>query len=330
MKKLNLKMFAVSVLLAVTFASFPPYQAQAVVAMPDPAMIKKYVQEYLVKEGIDTSNVNIDALCADPATVHKIKTAQKSLKNFAEKMYLYYGSDTIVQISTNAPAGFNFSTPIGQPVILSNYGDVIIPGAVLALLCVQIVVVVIILGVAVYITIKVCKWLKNALSNSEWQATNNATYTPPISIASASDGAPSAKGYSLLTAPSIPSTLPILIPNNNNPATYSFLIQSTTNIANPNGWSTDYTVTINNNLIATMYDSHNNPLSLQPDGNISEGAGGYSYRQSVTITQAIERVKSFRLQFVTPTNGYTTTNFYKNIFTTSVPDNTIAIPSVYR
>lgn len=332
MKKLNLKLFAVSVLLAVTFASLPPYQAQAVMARPDPAMIKKYLQEYLVKEGVDISNVNMDALCADPAAIYKIKTAQKSIKEFADKMYLYYGSDATVQISTNAPAGFNPSTPIGQPVVLGNYdanGGIIIPHVTLLLLCVEIVIVVIILGVAYYITVKVCKWIKNVLSNSEWQATNDTiSYIPPIGIASTSSGgASSAKGHSSLTATSIPSTLPILIPNNNSSATYSFLIQSS---ADMNTWSTDYTVTINNNLVATMYDSNNNPLSLQSVGNTSESGIGYSYRQSATVTQAMEKVKSFRLQFIAPTNGYTTTNFYPNIFTTPVPDNIIAIPPVYR
>ena len=148
MKTLNLKLFAVTVFLAACFASLPPYQAQAVIMMPPNMDIK-----------VDKSLLN-----ANPKAVGEaIQTARK----YAQKANP--SGDVSIEISTNAPAGYTFSTNnIGQPIILPHVA--LCAGPLLVI--VEIVVVIIILGVAIYITCKVVKWINCVTSNANWQATN--------------------------------------------------------------------------------------------------------------------------------------------------------------
>ena len=208
MKTINLKLFSVTILVASIFATLPPLPVMA--------------------SGFTSSTVNIvdnkaKDMLSTPAAAAQIEQAIKVLKKYAQDRYLNGDGETI-EISTNAPAGLDLSTiTIGNPLI-------VVPnllaecGALMVL--VEVTVVIIILGVAIYITYKVYKALSCYASNINWNSTN--TWENPSSISTIKSFAETSEPYQLVSGTGI-STIP------SNPlSSLALNILSTTNLLNVN------------------------------------------------------------------------------------------------
>jgi hypothetical protein len=175
MKKLNLKSYTVAAMLSIVFATLSPYDVQS---RPPPPRVKE-LATYLIDKKINIRNVDFKIIVSDKNALREIMMALANVKNLTDNMYLYYSSDEIsIEVTTNTPAGLEKSMPadyvVGQPIVMGSYSPdgIITANAAVLLACIEIVVVVVILGVAYYVVVNICKWIKTALSNSEWQATN--------------------------------------------------------------------------------------------------------------------------------------------------------------
>lgn len=276
MKTLNLKSFAVAMLLAATFATLPPYQAQAVVLMPTPEMLQQHLEKFLVKEGIQTSDIDIKALAADPQAVYKIKQAQKALKKFANQMYIEYGSDVTIDISTNAPPGLTVSGSTNEPTAymppLEKSDGGVVPKFVIAPWCLYVLICIIVGGIAYWIKVKICKALDRLFppktNDDETTSFTSSLNTSSLNTAPVS---PTATDNELLAMGG--SCRTIWTTDQNPTSLYTFAIQSASNLCG--AWTTSYTICITNGLAnmpfggVGIYDGNGNPLQ-QSSGDLAQ------------------------------------------------------------
>lgn len=181
MKKLNLKSFSTAVLLCAAFVVLPPY---SVYSMPLPMVSRvelkaRDLQTYLNTNNINVSGINIKAIAADPNAINEIKVALALIKNLTDNVGLQYNSSEVeyTLITANAPIGFDIKTPPYQPSVININAatELITPNIAIGPLiwiCFEIVVVIVILGVACYVVVKVCKWIKKVISDREQMETN--------------------------------------------------------------------------------------------------------------------------------------------------------------
>ena len=176
MKKLNLKLFTLAVLLSTVFVFIPPYQSQAISTIA-------YYQRFFNENKVDTIWVNMDTLSLDPNLIPKIKLAQQAAQTFLEREYLAYDNtvDTL-EITTNAPVGWHAGTPPYHPVAIGPYilnpdGTIVPHVVIVPYICVKVVVSIVIAGVTYYFVRVICKGLQKLLSNNEYQITNETETT---------------------------------------------------------------------------------------------------------------------------------------------------------
>lgn len=242
-------------LLAVTFATLPPYPSQAVVLMPTPEMLQQHLEKFLAKEGIEVKDIDIKTLAADPQAVYKIKQAQKAFKKFADQMYIEYGDDVKIEISTNAPPGLTVSeatngVPIAYMPPLEKSDGGIVPTFVIAPWCLYVLICIIVGGIAYWIKVKICEALDRLFppKTNETDESASLLNTAPVS-STATDSELLGMGGSCQT---------ILTTDQNPTSLYTFAIQSTSNLYG--AWTTSYTICITNGGGATIYDGNGNPL----------------------------------------------------------------------
>jgi hypothetical protein len=227
MNTLNLKHYAMAVLLAASFAFLPPCQAQ------QPVTVVKSVKG--LPPGVD------------------LKSADKAIRHYAEAHYLDISGSSL-EISTNAPPGFVGVVTVGQPLYYT-------PNLTLLVVCGYVLLVIVVAGVTYWIYVKVCNALNNLASNRNWQQTNilpesiSMNAGPPPAIGSG------ARGQAYTGASATPVYWPYA-PDTN--ATFAFYLLSTSNLNS--SWATNcvivFTNSWNTNIAVGVFDAQGSPLAL--------------------------------------------------------------------
>jgi hypothetical protein len=184
MKKLNFKLFTISILLASTFATLTPAYAQDYVSHLES---KRYIDREIKKlqSGEYQLNINIDILKTNEFALKRLEMAIKDLNTKVRNI----GDEITMEITTNAPPGYSTNTPPGTVVtILPTYNItdtipvgstnfvltsitptvdpmVITPKFIALPMCITIVICIVIGGIVLYLVYRICKGVKTLISN---------------------------------------------------------------------------------------------------------------------------------------------------------------------
>jgi hypothetical protein len=162
--------------LCAAFATLLPWQPAQ--ARPEEVQVDRTIvlanqattlQAFLEKSGTELVDVSLGQLAADPRAVILLGAAEAEIIRAAANAGYDLGDG--FQVSLAPPPGVN-AQAIPEGVFMVSGSDAqCVPWL---LLCVRIVIVIVILGVAYYVYRKVCKILDNALnlSNRNYQLTN--------------------------------------------------------------------------------------------------------------------------------------------------------------
>lgn len=248
MKKLNLKLFTITMFLTAFFVILPPIPILAR-GMPPRIVSPKNetIKAYLEQKGIYAAEINPN-LRITPAIAAEIDKALKE----TEKLE----SSGISTITTNTPAELNLSNiELGKPIMVNPAGNRINgngpsnSSTPIVVGCFYIVCVIVIAGASYYIIRKICTGLDRVLTNSNWRLTNNSVNYIAQTDESSTDSLnnnPTDSGFiSSLITQSFPygsaadiGINPDTVNNYSNILAYSFNIQEKSDLMSP--WTTNH------------------------------------------------------------------------------------------